>query len=122
MSKMILVVDDLATQRAAVRFALSSMGYEVLQAENGKEALAQLKKSTGIQLVIADLTMPIMDGLALLQTLKQDPGFQKIPVLILLLESQIPKKDQLREAGAAGWILKPFQPEQLCTVVSKLVP
>lgn len=122
MSKTILVVDDLATQRAAVSYTLGGAGYQVVQAEDGEDALAQLKEANGIHLVISDLKMPKMDGLRLLQTLKQDPQYQRIPVLILLNESQIDRKEELRKAGAAGWIIKPFQPEQLCTVVSKLVP
>ncbi|MGK5091836.1 response regulator [Deltaproteobacteria bacterium TL4] len=122
MSGTILFVDDLATQRAAASFTLTSAGYNVISAENGQDALAKLENAGEIQLIITDLTMPIIDGVSLLKMLKQDPVHRQIPILMLLQESQISQKEQLRAAGAVGWILKPFQPEQLCTVVSKLVP
>lgn len=122
MTKTILVVDDLATQRAALFFALTGAGYDVLRAENGKSAIQQLKELNYVDLIISDLKMPEMDGINLIKQLKENKNWYKIPVLVLLMESQLNQKEELRQVGAAGWILKPFQPEQLCTVVSKLTP
>ncbi|MBF0350731.1 MAG: response regulator [SAR324 cluster bacterium] len=121
MSKRILVVDDLATQRAAAAYTLTGAGYEIFQAENGEDAIYQMEVLGGVHLVIADLSMPVKDGLSLLKTLKQNLQFRSIPVLMLLTESQIPRKEELRQEGAAGWILKPYQPEQLFSIVSKLI-
>ncbi len=122
MSKKILVVDDLASQRKAVQYTLSGAGYEVLQAANGQEAMDRLKaQPSSVNLVLSDLKMPVMDGLALLDAIKQDTLLKNTPVIMLLMESQLTRKEDLRQAGAAGWILKPFQPEQLCTMVKKVI-
>lgn len=122
MSRTIMVVDDLATQRTAMKYVLSGMGYLVIEADNGQLALNLLEQDSAVDAIIADYRMPKLDGLTLLQNVKNIPSFQSIPILILLMESQLKHKEQIREAGATGWILKPWQPEQLGTVIRKIVP
>ena len=122
MSRKIMVIDDLATQRTAMKYVLSGMGYLVIEADNGQIALNLLEQDPAVDAIIADYRMPKLDGLTLLQKVKNIPSFQSIPILILLMESQLQYKEQIREAGATGWILKPWQPEQLGTVIRKIIP
>ena len=122
MSRKIMVIDDLATQRTAMKYVLSGMGYLVIEADNGQIALNLLEQDPAVDAIIADYRMPKLDGLTLLQKVKNIPSFQSIPILILLMESQLQYKEQIREAGATGWLLKPWQPEQLGTVIRKIVP
>ena len=122
MSRKIMVIDDLATQRTAMKYVLSGMGYLVIEADNGQIALNLLEQDPAVDAIIADYRMPKLDGLTLLQKVKNIPSFQSIPILILLMESQLQYKEQIREAGATGWLLKPWQPEQLGTVIRKIIP
>lgn len=122
MSRKIMVIDDLATQRTAMKYVLSGMGYLAIEAENGQIAFNLLEQDPAVDAIIADYRMPKLDGLTLLQKVKNIPSFQSIPILILLMESQLQYKEQIREAGATGWLLKPWQPEQLGTVIRKIVP
>lgn len=123
MSTTILVADDLATQRAALSYALNGFGYTTLTVGDGEEAWKKLNDpAAGIDLVITDLRMPRMDGLSLLERIKQDGHLQGLPVLMTLMESQLNQREALRQAGAVGWLLKPFRPEQLGAVVGKIIP
>jgi len=123
MAGTVLIVDDSATLRASVRFALSSAGYDVAEAENGKEALDKLSElnanGTKISLIISDINMPIMDGITFVKEAKKNPVYRFIPVLVLTTESQESKKMEGKEAGAAGWLVKPFSNNQLLGVVQK---
>jgi two-component system chemotaxis response regulator CheY len=124
-SKKILVVDDSATLRASVKFALSEAGYEVEEAIHGKDGLQKLNdlRAQGVQvvLIISDINMPEMDGITFVKEVKQNIAFKFIPVLILTTESQDSKKMEGKEAGAAGWLVKPFSNEQIIDVVKKFV-
>ena len=120
MPKKILVVDDLATQRVSAVFALEAAGYQVSQAKDGQEAIEQAQ-NTSFDLVITDLTMPTMDGMELLQSLKAQSVTSGMPILFSIQESQIERKDELRESGAVGWVMKPFKPDQLTMVVKKII-
>lgn len=124
MSKTILIVDDSATLRASVTFVLTDAGYCVLQAKNGEEGLLQLaqNKRSGekVDMIISDINMPVMDGIAFIKEVKKG-DFRFVPILILTTESENAKKMEGKAAGASGWLVKPFKPEQLVWVVKKFV-
>ncbi len=124
MSKTVLVVDDSPVIRAAVKFALGSAGFDVAEACDGQDGLAALERiaKAGDRpvLIISDVNMPKMDGIAFTTEVKKTAN-RFVPVLILTTESQESKKAAGRAAGAAGWLVKPFQEAQLLGVVKKLV-
>jgi two-component system chemotaxis response regulator CheY len=120
MSKTILVVDDSSSLRMAVRIALSGAGYEVVEAEDGKQALTKLD-GRKYHLVISDVNMPNLDGYGFVTAMKQMAAYKYTPVVMLTTEDSDDKKERGREAGAKAWIVKPFLPPQLLNVVSKLV-
>lgn len=120
MAHTLLIVDDSASMRQMVSFTLKDAGYEVISANNGKDALSKI--DTGkISMVITDLNMPEMDGIELIKQLRSRPGFKFIPIVMLTTESQDSKKLAGKQAGASGWIVKPFKPEQLVDTVRKFV-
>ncbi len=120
MPKTALVVDDSVTVRQALAFTLGQAGFTVLQASNGAQALQQVNGKP-MALVITDLNMPEMDGLALIRALRGRPECKYVPILMLTTESQEAKKKEGKAAGATGWIVKPFRPEQLVAVVKKVL-
>lgn len=117
----ILTVDDSRTMLQMLRIALSSRGFEVVQAENGKEGLAALENGP-FDVVISDLNMPVMDGFTFIRTLRQNPRNGGLPVLILTTETSKDKRDEGRAAGATGWIVKPFDPDKLVATIRKVCP
>lgn len=119
--KTVLTVDDSASIRQMVSFTLGEAGYNVIQASDGRDGLAKVK-SSNVNLVITDLNMPVMDGIALIKSIREIPSLKFIPILMLTTESQNEKKIQGKQAGATGWIIKPFKPEQLVSVVKKVLP
>ncbi|MHB8623690.1 MAG: response regulator [Sulfuricaulis sp.] len=116
----ILTVDDTASMRQMISFTLNSVGHDVIQASDGKEALKVLMGKK-IDLVIADVNMPNMDGITLVKSLRALVDYRFTPILMLTTESQESKRQQGKVAGATGWIVKPFNPEQLLTVVKKVL-
>ncbi|MBW1989939.1 MAG: response regulator [Deltaproteobacteria bacterium] len=120
MSQVILSVDDSKSIRQMVRFTLTQAGYEVLSAENGEEALAVVADNP-VDMVIADLYMPVMDGIEMTRRMRALPATKYTPIVLLTTASQEDKKKEGREAGATGWIVKPFKPEQLLKVVKKVM-
>ena len=120
MTKKILTVDDSASVRQMVKLTLEGAGYEVVQANDGAEGLAMAKTSPA-DMVVTDLNMPNMDGLSLIRELRKLPAYQGIPIIFLTTESDEGMKSQAKEAGATGWITKPFQQEQLVTVVKRVL-
>ena len=115
-----LVVDDSTSMRQMVAFTLSQSGFDVIEAGNGQEALDNVSGKT-VNVVVTDLNMPVMDGMTLIRQLRAKPDFKFTPILMLTTESQDSKKQEGRDAGATGWIVKPFNPEQLMQVVNKVV-
>jgi two-component system chemotaxis response regulator CheY len=103
-----------------VCFTLRTAGYEVAEAVDGKDALAKVDGGK-FDLIITDLNMPNVDGIQLITALRKLPGYSFVPILMLSTESQAEKKDAGRKAGATGWIVKPFNADQLVAVVQKLV-
>ncbi|PTX99097.1 response regulator [Opitutus sp. ER46] len=120
MSRTILTVDDSASVRQMVALTLKRAGYAVVEACDGRDALDKLAV-TPADMVVADLNMPRLDGIELIRQLRQDPRFRFIPIIMLTTESEAAKKQAGREAGATGWIVKPFTPEQLVAVVAKVL-
>jgi two-component system chemotaxis response regulator CheY len=120
MAKSILIVDDSASVRQVVSIALKGAGYEVITANDGKDALT---KMTGqrIHLIISDVNMPNMDGITFVAEAKKLPAYKFTPIIMLTTESQDDKKKQAQAAGAKAWVTKPFQPEQMLSAVAKLV-
>lgn len=116
----ILTVDDTASMRQMISFTLHSVGHEVIQASDGQEALKVIEGKK-VDLVIADINMPNMDGITLLKSLRALADYKFTPILMLTTESQEAKRQQGKIAGATGWIVKPFNPEQLLTVVKKVL-
>ncbi len=116
----ILAVDDSASVRQMVGFTLRKAGYEVLEAVDGKDGLDKVT-SGKFDLIVTDLNMPNMDGIQLIAAVRKLPGYAFIPILMLTTESQAGKKDAGRKAGATGWIVKPFNADQLVSVIQKLV-
>ncbi len=119
MAKSILIVDDSETVRQVLQLALGNAGYQVIEAEDGFDALEKLSEAQ-VDMLITDLNMPNMDGLELIKKVRAGGQHRFTPIVMLTTESSEEKKKAGREAGASGWIVKPFKPEQLLKVV-KLV-
>ncbi len=120
MGKTILSADDSASIRQMVSFTLKGAGYEVVEAVDGEDALAKMN-STQVHMVITDLNMPRLDGIGLIRKVRANPRYRFIPIVMLTTESQAEKKQEGKAAGATGWIVKPFKPDQLLAVVKKVL-
>jgi len=120
MLKTIMTVDDSASVRLMVNFTLRELGYEIIEAENGKEALKKLEKKK-IHMMITDINMPELDGISLVKKVRANPDYKFIPIIMLTTESQVEKKNAGKQAGATGWIVKPFKPDQLVAVVKRVL-
>jgi two-component system chemotaxis response regulator CheY len=104
-----------------VAFTMKEAGFDVVEGENGQQALER-SDGKNFDLVITDLNMPVMDGITLIRKLRERPNFKFTPILMLTTESQDSKKQEGKAAGATGWIVKPFNPEQMLQVVARVVP
>jgi two-component system chemotaxis response regulator CheY len=120
MPKLIMTADDSASVRQMVSFTLKQGGYDVVEAVDGKDALTKLQ-STKVDMLITDLNMPNLDGIGLIKGARALPACKFIPIVMLTTESQDSKKAEGKSAGATGWIVKPFKPEQLIAVVKKVL-
>jgi two-component system, chemotaxis family, chemotaxis protein CheY len=120
MSKRIMTVDDSASVRQMVTFTLKGAGYDVIEAVDGKDALSKLNGSP-IHMIVTDLNMPNLDGIGLIRQVRANPSHKFVPIIMLTTESQETKKLEGKSAGATGWIVKPFKPEQLLNVVKKVL-
>lgn len=120
MGHCILTVDDSSTMRQMITFTLKGAGYDVLEAADGVEGL-DLAQGKKLSLIITDVNMPRMDGITLVQRLRALPEFKFTPILVLTTESDTSMKQRGKEAGATGWIVKPFSPEKLLEVVNKVL-
>ena len=119
MSKTALVVDDSASLRQMVVFTLRQAGFSVLEGANGQEGVQQLKGQR-VELIITDLNMPVMDGIEFIKQVRAIAAYKFTPILILTTESQQTKRQEGKAAGATGWLVKPFNPEQVLQVVGKV--
>ncbi|HUZ50185.1 MAG TPA: response regulator [Candidatus Dormibacteraeota bacterium] len=120
MERTILAVDDSPSIRQMVAFTLKAEGYAVTEAADGEDALAKAKERA-FSLVLTDQNMPKMDGLTLIRRLRELSTYRNTPILILTTESGTQMKEQGRDAGATGWLVKPFDPERLLEVVRKVL-
>ncbi len=121
MSGQILIVDDSASIRQMVSFTLKGAGYDVIEAADGQEALEKLSGAPGVRMIVTDLSMPNLDGIALIRAVRGGNSHKFIPIVMLTTESPESKKQEGKAAGATGWIVKPFRPEQLVAVVKKVL-
>ncbi|MGE5548776.1 MAG: response regulator [Solirubrobacterales bacterium] len=118
MTKTVLAVDDSPSMRQMVKLTLSGAGYAVVEACDGRDALA---KADGVHMVLTDLNMPVMDGLSLIRELRKMPSCKGLPIIFLTTESDEAKKGEAKAAGATAWITKPFKQEHLLAVVKKVL-
>ncbi len=121
MPKTIMTIDDSATMRQMVNLTLSEAGYQVIEALDGADALAKINGHK-IDLFLSDVNMPNMDGIELTRRLRASPGNRFTPIVLVTTESQTEKKLAGKAAGASGWIVKPFDPNQLLAVVKRVCP
>ena len=120
MSKRVLVVDDSATVRQQVGLALQQAGYEIVEAVDGADGLSKLSSDSSISMVICDINMPRMNGLEMIEHIAQSKTIKKVPVVMLTTEGQPALIQRARQAGAKGWIVKPFKADLLLAAVNKL--
>lgn len=120
MTSTIMTVDDSPSMRMLLRAALTDLGYQVLEAEDGVHALERLD---GIQpdLLITDINMPRLDGFGLIERVREQDRHRNLPILVLTTESSDEKKQRARNAGATGWIVKPFHPEKLAAAIRRVL-
>lgn len=118
--KRIMTIDDSPSLRQMVTLTLESAGFEVVEACDGRDAVAKLG-GREYHLFLTDLNMPGMDGIELTRKLRAMPEYRFVPIVLLTTESQQEKKMEGKAAGATGWIVKPFQPEQLLATVKKVM-
>lgn len=116
----ILAVDDSTSMRQMISFTLKGAGYEVIEAVDGQEALT-IAKSGAVSLVLSDVNMPKMDGITLIKELRKLPNYRFTPMLMLTTESAADRKAEGKAAGATGWLVKPFNPDQLLATIKKVL-
>ena len=116
----ILAVDDSASMRQMVTFTLKGAGHEVIEAADGQEALQKAKEGQ-VDLVLTDVNMPNMDGITLIRELRSLETYKFTPILTLTTESGGEKKQEGKTAGATGWIVKPFSPDQLLATIKRVL-
>ncbi|MDB6043241.1 MAG: Fis family transcriptional regulator [Gammaproteobacteria bacterium] len=116
----ILAVDDSPSMRKMVAVTLTAAGHSVAQANDGSEALAAARQEV-FDVVVTDVNMPNMDGITLVQELRNLAAYKFVPLLILTTEATAERKSQGKEAGATGWLVKPFNPERLLATIAKVL-
>ncbi|MEP7119521.1 MAG: response regulator [Byssovorax sp.] len=116
-----MVVDDSRTMRQQVGIVLTAAGFEIVEAEDGLDGLEKVRQTPDLSLILCDVNMPRMSGLEMLVHVKSDPRFADLPFLMLTTEAQPAFITRAKQAGAKGWIVKPFKPDLLVGTVRKLV-
>lgn len=119
-NRTIMAVDDSASMRQMLCLTIRGAGYDVVEAMDGADALRKLS-CMGISMLIADVNMPNMEGIELVRRVRQDPAYRCIPIILLTTEAGPEKRQEGRQAGATGWMVKPFRPEELLAVVRKVL-
>lgn len=122
MTKVILTVDDSRTMRDMLKLALAGAGHTVIQADDGVSGVEALQSAGTVDVIITDINMPRMDGYGFIDHVRRDPRNRAIPILVLTTESEPAKKQRARDAGATGWIVKPFDPTKLVAAVKRVSP
>ena len=121
MAKRILTIDDSKTIRDMLMLTLSDAGFDVLQAVDGQDGLDMLGDDR-VDVIITDINMPRMDGYEVIRQLRKNAVHKATPILVLTTESDVDKRNLARDAGATGWMVKPFDPERLIATVRKVAP
>lgn len=121
MGRKILAVDDSPTVRQLLHLTLSDAGYDVVEAEDGEQALQKFSENQ-FDMLVTDLNMPNLDGIRLIEEVRKLPGNRFLPIIMLTTESKDGVRQQGKRAGASGWIVKPFRPEQVLGVVRMVMP
>lgn len=116
----ILAVDDSPSMREMVAIALKGAGFDVTSAQDGEEAL-DVARAQQFDLVLSDVNMPHMDGISLIRALRAQAAYRHTPILMLTTESSAERKREGKAAGATGWIVKPFDPEQLVATMQRVL-
>lgn len=122
MGKTILTVDDSRTMRDMLRLALSNAGHTVIQADDGVHGVEVLENAGLVDVIITDINMPRMDGYGFIEHVRRGSSNKMTPILVLTTESEPAKKTRARDAGATGWIVKPFDPEKLLAAIRRVSP
>jgi two-component system chemotaxis response regulator CheY len=122
MSKKILTVDDSRTIRDMLKLALSDAGHTVIQAEDGVRGVEVLEAAGLVDVIITDINMPRMDGYGFIEHVRSGTSNRATPILVLTTESEPAKKLRARNAGATGWIVKPFNPDKLLAAIRRVSP
>lgn len=122
MSKTILMVDDSSTMRKLLRYTLTAQGHAVHEAEDGVAAVEWLSANPRPDLLLTDLNMPRMDGIGLVEAVRAQEAYRSMPILILSTESSDAKQAQAAQAGANGWLVKPFDPGRLASAIATVAP
>jgi two-component system, chemotaxis family, chemotaxis protein CheY len=117
----ILVIDDSPSMRKMVAFTLEQSGYRIQECENGQQALESLQDNR-FDLILADLNMPVMDGLSFVRKARQHEAYKFTPILVLTTQNSPESIQEGREAGATGWLVKPFQPQRLLDAIKRVMP
>ncbi len=120
-TRTILSVDDSPSIRQTVKLTLGAAGYCVMEAPSGARAI-ELCAEQRFELILTDLNMPDMDGITLIKQLRTMPAYKFVPIIMLTTESQATRKAAGKAAGATGWIVKPFTPQQLVALTQRLCP
>jgi two-component system, chemotaxis family, chemotaxis protein CheY len=116
----IMTVDDSASMRQMVSITLKGAGYDVVEATDGRDAIEKMENHS-IHMLITDINMPNLDGIGLVRKVRSHAVYRFIPIILLTTESQDSRKQEGKTAGATGWIVKPFKPDQLLNVVKKVI-
>ena len=120
MAKTIITIDDAATMRKLIAYTLKGAGYLVLEAPDGPSALSVLAERP-VDLIFSDINMPNMNGVELTRHIRGLPSHRTTPILIVTTESELHVRNQAKAAGATGWIVKPFKPDQLLGIVRRVL-
>lgn len=121
MDHLVLTVDDSRTMRDMLRLTLVGAGFRVVQANDGAHGLEVLEAEKP-DLIVTDINMPIMDGFGFIENVRRQNDYRAVPILVLTTEVDAEKKARARQAGATGWIVKPFNPEKLVDVLRRVAP
>lgn len=119
MSLNILAIDDSRTMRTMLEYALKEAGFDVCLAEDGQQGLDALETYTP-DVIITDVNMPVMDGFGVIDGVRQNDKYRATPILVLTTESAPELKQRARQAGATGWIIKPFDKEKLVNAINRV--